>query len=133
MRTAYDGSPRGARAAGAAIEAGDILGLNDRPGRLEERRAGDDHDIEARRVLGPAEDLTEEPLRPVALDGAPEFARGSNAEPRDVAVPGQDEDGHEPAPLARPLVVDLLEVCAPANVLGRANPLVHDVPRLRRC
>ena len=83
-------------------------------------------------MLVPAKDFTDEPFGPVALHGASELARGSNAETRDVTVPGQDEDRHEPASLARPLVVHLLEVFAPADVLGRAKALVHDVTRLGR-
>jgi hypothetical protein len=100
--------------------------VNDRQRRLEQRRAWDDDDIETRRMAVPTEDLANESLGPVALDGAPELPGGRDAEPGDVTATGQDEHGHEPAPLTRPLLVHLLEVCAPPDVLSRAEPLVHD-------
>jgi hypothetical protein len=79
----------------------------------------------------PTEDLADESLGPVALNGSPELPGGGYAEPGDLPGPRQDEDRHQAAALTGPLVVHLLEVLAAADVLGRAESHVHGCPPMR--
>jgi hypothetical protein len=79
----------------------------------------------------PTEDLADESLGSIALNGAPELSGGRNAEPGASPGPWQDEDRHQAAAVTRPLVVHLLEIVAAADALGRAESHVHGCPPMR--
>src|SRR5690606_4513132 len=108
----------------------DILGLETAEGRVEERPAGDDDDVEPWRRRVTAEQLANEPPRPVPFNRDTEFPGGRDTQPGSFRVaPVQGEHNQEAALMLPAALVDQLELAALADVLMSAEPLIaHDQP-----
>src|SRR5690606_2333124 len=108
----------------------DILGLETAEGRVEDRPAGNDDDVVPWRRRVAAEQLANEPPRPVPFNRDSELARGRDAQPgRFVVAPIEREDYQEAALMLPAALVDQLELAALADGLVSAKPLiVHDQP-----
>jgi len=77
----------------------------------------DQHQIHSRSRLVPTEDLANQPLRPVANDGAAKLSSRGNAEPGDRQIVGQAEEREQPIVNPESVLVNLLVLDATANPL----------------
>jgi hypothetical protein len=108
----------------AAVKNGSEFGFNGDEGGIKQFATGDDHDVESRRKLVMAENLSNQSLGPVADDRTADLASGGDAETTDRQVIRQREQRQElPVNLAT-AVVNPLEVGPASNMLC-ASELDH--------
>jgi hypothetical protein len=68
------------------------------------------------------ENLSNQSLGPVSLDGAPQFLRRGDAQTAHGALVGQDEYRREATMDAKPALVDILKFGAAADMFVRPEP-----------
>jgi hypothetical protein len=91
---------------------------------------GYDDDVKARRDLVTTENLSNQSFGTISLNRAAQFLRGGDAQTTHRQLVAPDENGAVPAADAEPVRIDLLEVSAAANPLGRPKSL-YTASRLR--
>ena len=103
----------------AAGEKSDVFGFDSCERCIEHFPARHDNDIEAANVFPPPEQLSGAPLRPIAINGRPEFPRGGNAQARCSRPIHHDEHRHVAAVDLYAVGVDSLELGAAPNAIRR--------------
>lgn len=105
-------------AAKASIEGAAEFGFNGGEAGMDQFAPGDHDDIYPWRELVMAEDLSNQSLRPVPDDRAPHLPRGGDAQPPDLEIVGEGEQGEELAVNLGAAVVDPLILGPATNAFG---------------
>ncbi len=110
-----------------SLEEGAEFGLEGDMGRIEHLPARDDDDVDAPRGFVVAKQLASEAFGPVSHHRRPQFAGSRDAETSRSGRVGPDEQGHQAAGHAPPVLVEPLELLPRTDVLVRAEP-GHPLP-----
>jgi hypothetical protein len=87
-----------------------VFGFKGNLGGVEQFPSRNDDQVEPWSDFVAAENLSNQPLRSVSLNGAPQFLRRGDAEPSDCQLVGQDEERSEATLNLDPLLINPLEV-----------------------
>ena len=114
-----------------SLQSGTVVGFNLLPGCLEHLSTRNNDDVYSCQWFMSPEELTNEPFRPITRDCVADLLAGSNTEPGRADRIGQSEAGHESAPKACPVFVDL-EVFRPSPQFHRVETVSRFRPLARR-
>ena len=93
-----------------ALECSTVVGFNVPPGRIDHLPARNNDDVYSCQWFAASKQLANEPFRPVTDDRVPYFLAGRDAEAGRADLVWQGEAGHEAAPIAAAMVIDLREL-----------------------
>jgi hypothetical protein len=106
------------------FDEGSVFSFKDGQAGIEQAALGNDDDVETRRDLVPTENLSNQSLRAISLNGSTELPGGRYPEPRSSRGRlGEHEHGGEAAVHAGAAVVNLLKVGSPTDVFETAESL----------
>ncbi len=94
-------------------------------GRIWQLTLGTHDDIEAKRCFIEAEDLTYQPLGPIAAHGIAESTRRDDSETADPEAIAVDDQRHVPAARPDTLILRPLKLWTPPNPLIASESLGH--------
>ena len=102
----------------ASFDEVSVISFKGAQAGVEEFALGNDDDVKPWRNLVSTKNLSNQSFSSISLNRAANLTCGGDAEPPHTPLVGQNEDGAVAAVEPDTPLVDLLELSAPANVLG---------------